>query len=147
MLTLEEESKPVYKHWGFWAVLAVCLLLLSLAGGALANSGHFSDDHLADPDASIHAEQGHRSAARSTWERTQHLSKVRRFLKKGVIARIHEPSRSLYVNDPVWNVFSDDQKEQTVRVVAEYLDWVHEAETGMLDVRSHRTGRRLMMIQ
>ena len=146
LLTPEGNSKPVHQKWWFW-VLLIGGVVLSFASGALASGGSFDDEvFLADPSASVHAGRGDVEAARrmQAGTKAQHLAQINKLLKRGVIESIDERKRLLYVNDAVWKVFSYDQKEQTVRVVAEYLDWVHATETGMLDVLSHRTGRRLM---
>lgn len=145
-LTPEGESKPIHQQWWFW-VLLIGGVVLSFASGALASGGTFDDDVLlADPSASVYADRGDLEVTRRTHlgSKAQHLAKINKLLERGVIESIDERKRLLYVNDAVWKVFSYDQKEQTARVVAEYLDWVHETETGTLDVLSHRTGRRLM---
>ena len=54
-----------------------------------------------------------------------------------------EEHRLLYINDPVWRISPYEQKEETARQVAEYLDWAQNNHTGMVEVRSFRSGRRV----
>lgn len=69
--------------------------------------------------------------------------KVMKLIQEGVIKRIDEPNRLLYVNDPVWKLTTHERRDYTIRVVAEYLDWVSDDATGKLDVRSFRNGKQI----
>ena len=68
------------------------------------------------------------------------FERVLKLIQDGVIQRLDEPTRRLYINDPVWEVMSTGQKENVARVVAEYLDWVHDRHTGQVYVHSFRNG-------
>lgn len=75
--------------------------------------------------------------------RSGSYEKVQKLIQAGIIKRINEPERKLFVNDPIWKVTTAERREYTIRVVAEYLDWVNGNATGKVDVRSFRTGGRL----
>lgn len=68
------------------------------------------------------------------------FQKVLKLIQEGVIQRLDEPSRRLYVNDPVWEVMDAGRKQYVAQVVAEYLDWVHDNHTGQVYVMSFRHG-------
>ncbi len=142
---VEEEKKPVHYQWWFWAALVV-LMALSLYIGSRSGGDHivyasqivepqqrWSD--LTQADASpIEFDQVHEASNR--------LAAIMK-LNPGLISRLYEKKRLLYVNDPVWKVTSSKNKTFTIRAIGEYLDWIHGTSSRMVDVRSFRNGRRL----
>ena len=114
---VEEEKKPVHYQWWFWAAL-VALMALSLYLGSRSNSDHivyasqivepqqrWSD--LPQADASpIAIDQVH--------EASQRLAAIMK-LNPGLISRLYEEKRLLYVNDPVWKVTTSKNKVFTIR--------------------------------
>ena len=64
-------------------------------------------------------------------------------LNPGLIMRLYEEKRLLYVNDALWKVISSKRRAFTISAVVEYLDWVDGTSTGTVDVRSFRNGQRL----
>ena len=82
------------------------------------------------------------------WEykRMRTLERVTKITEEGVIHRINEPKRRLYINDPVWMLMQSDRHEHVARVVAEYLDVVNNDFTGMVTVHSFRNGQRIAEI-
>ena len=76
------------------------------------------------------------------WElqRTLGLKRVSKFIEAGIIQRINEANRQLFINDPVWHAMSVSRQEQVARVVVGYLDVVNENDPGTVTVFSFRTG-------
>ena len=121
-------------------------MALSLYGGSRSSSANVEDatqivetphrwSDLPQADASpIAIDQVH--------EASQRLAAIMK-LNPGLISRLYEEKRLLYVNDPVWKVTTSERRAFTVRAIAEYLDWIHGTSSGMVDVRSFRNGRRL----
>ena len=72
---------------------------------------------------------------------TRSFEKVLKLIQEGVIQRLDEARRRLYINDPVWQAMSNSRREQVARVVAEYLDWVRDHHTGRVYVLSFRNGQ------
>ncbi len=142
---VEKGGKPIHYQWWFWAAL-VALMALSLYSGSRSSSDHivyasqivepqqrWSD--LPQADASpIAIDQVH--------EASQRLAAIMK-LNPGLISRLYEKKRLLYVNDPVWKVTTSKNKVFTIRAIGEYFDWIHGTSSGMVDVRSFRNGRRL----
>jgi len=143
----EEEKKPIHHQWWFWAVL-IAFMALSLYGGSRSSSANVEDatpivetphrwSDLTQANASpIEIDQVHEASHR--------FAEIRKMIP-GLISRLYEEKRLLYVNDPVWKVTSNERRAFTVRAIAEYLDWIHGTSTGMVEVRSFRSGRRLMV--
>lgn len=68
------------------------------------------------------------------------LKRVSKFIEAGIIQRINEAKRQLFINDPVWYAMSVDRQEHVARVVVGYLDVVNENNPGTVGVFSFRTG-------
>ena len=144
---VEEEKKPIHHQWWFWAAL-VALMALSLYGGSRSSSANVEDatqivetphrwSDLPQADASpIAIDRVHEASNR--------LAAIMK-LNPGLISRLYEEKRQLYVNDPVWAVTSNKNRTFTIRAIGEYLDWIHGTSSRMVDVRSFRNGRRLKM--
>ena len=142
---VEKEKKPVHYQWWFWAAL-VALMALSLYIGSRSSGDHIvyasqiieprqRSSDLPQADAiPIEFDQVH--------EASQRLAAIMK-LNPGLISRLYEEKRLLYVNDPVWKVTTSKNKTFTIRAIGEYLDWIHGTSSGMVDVRSFRNGRRL----
>ncbi len=142
---VEKEKKPVHHQWWFWAVL-MALMVLSLYFGSRSSGDHIvyasqiveprqrSSDLPQAEAIPIEFDQVHEASNR--------LAAIMK-LNPGLIMRIYEEKRLLYVNDAVWKVTTSERRAFTVRAIAEYLDWIHGTSTGMVDVRSFRNGRRL----
>ncbi len=75
------------------------------------------------------------------YKRMRALERVSKITEEGVIQRINEPKRKLYINDPVWAAMKRDRHEHVARVVADYLDVVNNDPTGMVTVHSFRNGQ------
>ena len=144
---VEEEKKPIHHQWWFWAML-IALMALSLYGGSRSSSAgvehappieetrHRSSD-LTQADASpMETDRDHEASTR--------LAAIIK-LNPGLISRLYEEKRLLYVNDPVWRATSRERRAFTIRAIVEYLDWIHGTSSGMVDVRSFRNGRQLMV--
>lgn len=69
---------------------------------------------------------------------------VSKLIAEGIIRRINEPKRQLFINDTIWNLISYERKQRTVRVVGEYLDWVNDTQSGRVNVLSFKTGQSLL---
>ena len=80
------------------------------------------------------------------YKRMRALERVSKITEEGVIQRINEPQRKLYINDPVWTVMQKDRHEHVARVVADYLAVVNNDPTGMVTVHSFRNGQRVAEI-
>ncbi len=144
---VEEEKKPVHQQWWFWAAL-VALMALSLYSGSRSSSDPVvyapqivetrqRSSDLTQADAiPIEIDQVHEASNR--------FAAIKK-LSPGLISRLYEEKRLLYVNDVVWQVTSSKRKSFTIRAIGEYLDWIHGTSSGMVDVRSFRNGRRLKM--
>ncbi len=142
---VEKEKKPIHHQWWFWAAL-VALMALSLYGGSRSSSANVGDatpivetpqrwSDLTQADASpIEIDRDHEASNR--------LAAIMK-LNPGLIMRIYEKKRLLYVNEPVWKVTTSERRAFTIRAIGEYLDWIHGTSSGMVDVRSFRNGRRL----
>ena len=141
----EEEKKPIHHQWWFWAVL-IAFMALSLYGGSRSSSANVEDatpivetphrwSDLTQADAiPMETDRDHVAS--------QRFAAIKK-LNPGLISRLYEEKRLLYVNDPVWKVTSRERRAFTIRAIVEYLDWIHGTSTGMVDVRSFRNGRRL----
>ena len=146
-LVVEEEEKPIHHQWWFWAVL-IAFMAISLYGGSRSSSAgveHASpieetpqrSSDLTEANASpIEIDRVHEASTR--------LAAIIK-LNPGLISRLYEEKRLLYVNDPVWNATSRERRAFTIRAIVEYLDWIHGTSSGMVDVRSFRNGRQLMV--
>ncbi len=144
---VEEEKKPVHHQRWFWAV-AIAFMALSLYGGSRSSSANVGDatpivetpqrsSDLTEANASpIETDQAHEASNR--------FAAIMK-LNPGLISRLYEEKRLLYVNDPVWRATSRERRAFTIRAIVEYLDWIHGTSSGMVDVRSFRNGRRLMV--
>ena len=144
---VEKEKKPVHHQSWFWAAL-VALMALSLYTGSLTGSDHIvyttqiieprqRSSDLTQADASpIEFDQAHEASNR--------FAAIMK-LNPGLISRLYEDKRLLYVNDPVWKVTTSKRRAFTIRAIGEYLDWIHGTSSRMVDVRSFRNGRRLMV--
>ncbi len=142
---VEKEKKPVHQQWWFWAAL-VALMALSLYIGSRsssANVGHATQivetphrwSDLTQANASpMKADRAHEAS-----HRFDAIMK----LNPGLICRLNEEKRLLYVNDPVWKVTTSKNRAFTIRAIGEYLDWIQGTSSRMVDVRSFRNGRRL----
>ncbi len=144
---VEKKRTPVHHQWWFWVVL-IAFMALSLYGGSRSSSANVGDatpivetpqrwSDLNQADASpIATDRDHEASNR--------LAAIIK-LNPGLISRLYEEKRLLYVNDPVWKVTTGERRAFTVRAIAEYLDWIHGTSTGTVDVRSFRNGKRLMI--
>ena len=142
---VEKEKKTIHLPGWLWAVL-IAFMALSLYGGILSSSASVehapqieetpqrSSDLPQENVSPIEADQVHEASHR--------LAAIMK-LNPGLISRLYEEKRLLYVNDPVWKVTSNERKAFTIRAIGEYLDWIHGTSSGMVDVRSFRNGRRL----
>ncbi len=76
------------------------------------------------------------------WEfqRSMGLKRVSKYIEAGIIQRINEAHRQLFINDPVWFAMGIGRQEHVVRVVVGYLDVVNENNPGTVTVFSFRTG-------
>ena len=143
------EKKPVHHQRWFWAVL-IALMALSVYSGSYSSSANVAVN-VKDPTQGI--ETPHRrsdlpQADEPPMEIDQGQGASQRFaaitkLTPGLIMRLYEKKRLLYVNDAVWEVTSSKRRAFTVRAVVEYLDWVQGTSTGTVDVLSFRNGQRL----
>ena len=144
---VEKEKKPIHHQRWFWAVL-IAFVALSLYGGSCSSSENVGDvtpivetphrwSDLTRANASpIEIDQVHEASNR--------LAAIMK-LNPGLIVRLNEEKRLLYVNEPVWKVTTSERRAFTIRAIAEYLDWIQGTSTGRVDVRSFRNGRRLMV--
>ena len=83
------------------------------------------------------------------WEvkRSLSLKRVSKFIAGGIIQRINEAKRQLFVNDAIWHTMSRDRQEHVARTVLEYLDVVNGNSPGTMGVFSFRTGQVLGAIK
>ncbi len=143
---VEKKSTPVHHKRWFWAVL-IAFMALSVYSGSRSSSANVGDapqivetphrwSDLTQANASpMKADQVHEASNR--------LAAIMK-LTPGLISRLYEEKRLLYVNDAVWKVTTSERRAFTVRAIAAYLDWIQGTSSGMVDVRSFRNGRRLM---
>ena len=140
---VEKKRKPVHHQLWFWAVLIAFMALSVYSGSSSANvedatqvietPNRWSDLPQADEiPVTIDRDQVAR----------QRFAAIMK-LNPGLIMRLYEEKRLLYVNDALWEVTSSKRRAFTIRAVVEYLDWVHGTSTGTVDVRSFRNGQRL----
>ncbi len=144
---VEKEKKPIHHQRWFWAVV-IAFMALSLYGGSRSSSANVGDappivetPHRWSDLTQTHAipmetDRGHVAS--------QRFAAIMK-LNPGLIMRLYEEKRLLYVNDAVWKVTTSERRAFTIRAVVEYLDWIQGTSTGMVDVRSFRNGRRLMV--
>ena len=83
------------------------------------------------------------------WEVKRNLSlkRVSKFIAAGIIQRINEAKRQLFVNDPVWHSMSRDRQEHVSRTVLEYLDVVNGNNPGTMGIFSFRSGQVVAAIK
>ncbi len=136
-------KKPVHRQQWFWAVLIAFMAISVYSGSSSANvedatqvietPNRWSDLPQADEiPVTIDRDQVAR----------QRFAAIMK-LNPGLIMRLYEEKRLLYVNDALWKVISSKRRAFTIRAVVEYLDWVDGTSTGTVDVRSFRNGQRL----
>ena len=142
---VEKEKKPIHHQRWFWAVV-IAFMALSLYGGSRSSSATVEDatpivetphrwSDLTQANASpIEMDQAHEASHR--------FAEIMK-LTPGLISRLYEEKRLLYVNDPVWKVTTSERRAFTIRAIAEYLDWILGTSSGMVEVRSFRNDRRL----
>ncbi len=144
---VEKEKKTIHLPGWLWAVL-IAFMALSLYSGirsSRANVGH-ATQIVETPQRWSDLTQANASPmeADRVHEASQRFAAIMK-LNPGLISRLYEEKRLLYVNDPVWKVTTSKNKTFTIRAIGEYLDWIHGTSSGMVDVRSFRNGRRLKM--
>lgn len=131
----------IYENRWFWVVAFAIVILASAISGFYSAGGSV--------DSTVEAVKfGNKSTVSSNPEAiakkvrevnmARSFEKVLKLIQEGVIQRLDESTRRLYINDPVWEVTGDGRKEYIARVVAEYLDWVHDSHTGQVYVLSFR---------
>ena len=141
----------IYENRWFWVVAFALVILVSAVAGFMSAGGSVEGTI----ETVTHAAKTNRPIlnAPSTREQIRRANVARSFervlklIQDGVIQRLHEPSRRLYINDPVWEVMSRGEKAHVAEVVAEYLDWVHDDHTGRVTVHSFRNGSRVAFTQ
>ena len=145
MTEVEQKRTPVHHQRWFWAVLTV-FVALSLYTGIRSSSANvgYATQIVETPHRWSDLTQANASPMETdrAHEASHRFAAIMK-LNPGLISRLYEEKRLLYVNDPIWKVTSSERRAFTVRVIAEYLDWIHGTSTGMVDVRSFRNGRRL----
>ena len=133
----------IYENRWFWVVAFAIVILISAISGFYSAGGSV--------ESTIEAvKYGNKSTVSSSpdalakkvreFNIAQSFEKVLKLIQEGVIQRLDEPTRRLYINDPVWELMGAGRKEYIARVVAEYLDWVHDNHTGQVYVLSFRNG-------
>ena len=144
---VEKKRKPVHHQPWFWAVL-IAFMALSVYSGSYSSSANAEDatqvveiphrrsDLPQANEVPVEIDRGQ--------GRTQRFAAITK-LNPGLIMRLYEEKRLLYVNDALWKVISSKRRAYTIRAVVEYLDWVHGTSSGTVDVRSFRNGQRLMI--
>ncbi len=144
---VEEEKKPVHHQLWFWAVLIAFMALSVYSGSSSAyvedatqvvEIPHRSSDLPQANEIPVEIDRGQ--------GRSQRFAAITK-LNPGLIMRLYEEKRLLYVNDAVWKVISSKRRAYTIRAVVEYLDWIQGTSSGMVDVRSFRNGQRLMITE
>lgn len=149
------KKTAIYQERWFW-LLIVGLIVISIYGGM--RSGTAESDSLNQDDVGTIQPSRVNTGSSSGeglndlyWEDNSggdggysaSVARITKLLQSGVIKRINENTRRLYVNDVVWRLYNQDQKSEVITIVVEYLDWVNPNQKGKIDVRSFRNGRRL----
>ncbi len=144
---VEKKRTPVHHQRWFWAVV-VAFMALSLYSGSRSSSAgvEYATPIEETPQRSSNLTEANASPIEidRDHEASNRLAAIMK-LNPGLISRLYEEKRLLYVNDPVWKVTTSKRRAFTIRAIAEYLDWIHGTSSGMVDVRSFRNGRRLKM--
>ena len=133
----------IYENRWFWVAAFAMVILVSAIAGFYSAGGNV--------EGTIETvKYGHKATVSSSPEQVakkireiniaRSFERVLKLIQEGVIQRLDEPTRRLYVNDPVWEVMGAGRREHVARVVAEYLDWVHGSHTGDVYVHSFRNG-------
>lgn len=141
----------IYENRWFWVVAFALVILVSAVAGFMSAGG--SVEGTIETVAQAAKTNRPILNAPTTREQIRKINAARSFervlklIQEGVIQRLHEPTRRLYINDPVWEAMGAGEKEQVARVVAEYLDWVHDKHTGQVTVHSFRNGGRVAFTQ
>ena len=145
------EPFALVKAWWFWAAMSVLVVFSVFAGFSSGRSAEASTEAptlstaTAPAPLSLRATEG--MLAQLTPEQLVQYQEcarnVSKLIQEGLVQRIDEENRRLYVNDPVWRISTTERKTHVARVVTEYLDWVTTVHPGKLDIRSFRNGKRL----
>ena len=133
----------IYENRWFWVVAFSAVILISAIAGFYSAGGSV--------EGTVEAvKYRHNATVSSTPEAVakkvremniaRSFERVLKLIQEGVIQRLDEPTRRLYINDPMWELMGIGRREQVARVVAEYLDWVHDRHTGQVYVHSFRNG-------
>ena len=139
------KTERIYENKWFWVAAFTAVILISAIAGFYSAGGSVQGtietvkharkaNNIANVGKRNYAEQARQHAIAQTF------GEVLKLIQAGVIQRLDEARRQLYVNDPVWEVMSRDRKERVVRIVAEYLDWINDDHTGMVTAHSFRDG-------
>ena len=146
-----EKRTPVHHQWWFWAVV-IAFMALSLYSGSCSSTVNVQ---VTVEDAAQAIETPQRwsdltQADASPMENNRGHEASIRFaailkLNPGLIVRLNQEKRLLYVDDAIWKVTSSGRRAFTIRAIVDYLDWIHGTSTGMVDVRSFRNRQRLMI--
>ena len=117
MTEVEQKRTPVHHQWWFWAVL-IAFMALSLYSGIRSSSANVGDatpivetpqrwSDLTQVNASpMEADRDHEAS---------HRFVAIMKLNPGLISRLYEEKRLLYVNDPLWKVSSSDGRRREHR--------------------------------
>ncbi len=153
-MTQKIDADRFYENKWFWVAAFSAVILFSAIGGFYSAGGSVEatietvqqarrtttqTSSIGDDPINI-AEQV-RSAGVS-----RSLSAVQKLMQEGIIQRLNEPGRNLYVNDALWELMTPSRKERIARVVAEYLDWVNDSHTREVNIFSFRNGVRIAEI-
>ena len=137
------KTERIYENRWFWVVAFAAVILVSAIAGFYSAGGNVEGTietvkYANKATVSSKPEQVAKRIREINIARS--FERVLKLIQEGVIQRLDEPTRRLYVNDPVWEVMGQGRKEHVARVVAEYLDWVHNSHTGHVYVHSFRNG-------
>ena len=143
------EKERTQARRGALMLIFVILIVVITVGGIIVigetpagtTITHFGNPGAQTPSSSY--SMGTSEYVEEEWQaiRSARLQRVSKFIKEGIVQRINESSRQLFVNDAIWFSMSQDRQENVARVVAEYLDVVNENNPGTVAVFSFRSGR------
>jgi len=147
------KKTAIYEERWFW-LLILGLIVISIYGGMRSGTVHSESIKEDEMEAILpnrtNTESSDEALNDVHWEDTggaggysASVAQVTKLLQSGVIKRINENTRQLYVNDVVWKLYTYEQKDEVITIVLTYLDWVNPNQKGKIDVRSFRNGKRL----
>ena len=153
-MTQKIDTDRFYENKWFWVAAFGAVVLFSAIGGFYSAGGNVqatietvqqarktSTQSSSIGDDPINIAEQVRSAGIG-----RSLNAVQKLMQEGVIQRLNEPGRNLYVNDALWELMTPSRKERIARVVAEYLDWVNDSHTRQVSIFSFRNGGRIAEI-